>query len=113
MAKVQLRRPSYLCVGAFGEGRASGATGYLEYDKGVVRVRRILSVLLEALGRPIGHGCWVDPMMRGSRDALGGEEVECLPKHRGSAQLGTTVVGKDGVSAPRHSRAGFIGCLLA
>jgi hypothetical protein len=69
-------------------------------------VRRILSVLLEALGRPIGHNCWVDPIMRGSGNALGGEKGECLPKHRGSAQLGSTVVGKDGVSAPRHSRAG-------
>jgi hypothetical protein len=69
-------------------------------------VRRILSILLEALGRPIGHSCWVDPMMRGSGDALGGEKVERLPKHCGSAQLGSTVVGMDGVSAPRHSRAG-------
>jgi hypothetical protein len=71
-------------------------------------VRRILSVLLEALGRPIGHGCWVDPMMRGSGKASGGEKVERLPKHRGSAQFGTAVVGKDGVSSLRYSHAGGI-----
>ena len=65
-------------MGAFGWGRASGATGYLEYGKGVVRVRRILSVLLEvleALGRPIGHGCWIEPLMLGG-NALGGTEEE-------------------------------------
>jgi hypothetical protein len=73
-----------------------------------VRVRRILSVLLEALGRPIGHGCWVDPMMRGSGDALGGEEVERLHKYRGSAQLGTTVVGKDGVSGTAAFSRGIV-----
>jgi hypothetical protein len=66
-------------------------------------VRRILSVLLGALGRPIGHGCWVDPMMRGRGNPLGGVEVECLPERHDPAQLGTTVVGKDGLSATRHS----------
>ena len=65
-------------------------------------MRGILSALLEALGRPIGHGCWVDPMMRGRGNASGGVDVECLPEHRNPAQLGTTVVGKVGVSAPRH-----------
>jgi hypothetical protein len=69
-------------------------------------VRRILSVLSEASGRPIGHGCWVDPMMRGSGNTLGSMEAECLPEHHDPARLGTTVVEKDGVSAPRTSRAG-------
>jgi hypothetical protein len=64
-------------------------------------VRRILSVLLEALGRPIGYGCWVDPTMRGRGNTVGSVEVECPPEHHDLAQLGTTVVGKDGVSAPR------------
>jgi hypothetical protein len=65
-------------------------------------VRRILLVLLGALGRPIGHGCWVDPMVRGRGNTLGGVEVECPPEHHDPAQLGTTVVGKDGLSATRH-----------
>jgi len=69
-------------------------------------VRGILSFLLEALGRPIGHGCWVYPMMRGRGNTSGGVDVECLPEHRNPAQLGTTVVGKVGVSAPRHSHVG-------
>jgi hypothetical protein len=69
-------------------------------------VRRILSILSEALGRPIGHGCWVDPMMRGRGNTLGGVQEECPPEHRGPAKLGTKVVGKDGVSAPQHSRTG-------
>ena len=54
-------------------------------------MRRISSVLSEALGRPIGHGCWVEPMVLGSAGA------GCLAKHHDPAQLGTTVVGKDGV----------------
>lgn len=45
-------------------------------------MRGILSALLEALGRPIGHGCWVDPMMRGRGNASGDVEVEYLPQHR-------------------------------
>ena len=65
-------------------------------------MRRILSVLLEALGRPIGQGSWVDPMMRGRGNTLEGVEVECLPEHHDPAQLGTTVEGKDGLSATRH-----------
>jgi hypothetical protein len=64
-------------------------------------VRRILSVLLEALGRPIGYGCWVDPTMRGRANTVGSVEVECPPEHHDLAQLGRTVIGKDGVSAPR------------
>ena len=64
-------------------------------------MRRILSVLLEALGRPIGYGCWVDPTMRGRANTVGSVEVECPPEHHDLAQLGRTVVGKDGVSAPR------------
>jgi hypothetical protein len=44
-------------------------------------VRRILSVLLEALGRPIGYGCWVDPTMRGRANTVGSVEVECPPEH--------------------------------
>jgi hypothetical protein len=66
-------------------------------------VRRILSVLLEALRRPIGHGCWVDPTTRGRGHTLGSVQAECPPEYRDPAQLGTTVVGKDGVSAPRYS----------
>jgi len=53
------------------------------------------------LGRPIGYGCWVDPTMRGRGNTVGSVEVECPPEHHDLAQLGTTVVGKDGVSAPR------------
>ena len=64
-------------------------------------MRRILSVLLEALGHPIGYGCWVDPTMRGRANTVGSVEVECPPEHYDLAQLGRTVVGKDGVSAPR------------
>jgi hypothetical protein len=69
-------------------------------------VRRILSILLEALGRPIGHGCWVDPMMPGRGHTSGGVQEERPPKHRDPAQICTTVVGKDSVNAPRPSRAG-------
>jgi hypothetical protein len=69
-------------------------------------VRRISSVLSEALGRPIGPGCWVDPMMGGSANTVGSVEAQCPPKHHDPAQLGTTVVGKDGVRAPRPPRAG-------
>ena len=65
-------------------------------------MRRILSVLLGALGRPIGHGCWVDPMVQGRGNTLGGVEVECLPERHDPARPGTTVVGKDGPSATRH-----------
>jgi hypothetical protein len=68
-------------------------------------VRRILSVLSEALGRPIGQGCWVDPMVLGSANTVGSAEAGSLAKHHGPAQLGTTMVGKDG-GAPRPSRAG-------
>ena len=53
---------------------------------------RILSVLSEALGRPIGHGCWVDPMTGGRANTLGDVEAECPPEHHDPAQLGTTVV---------------------
>jgi len=56
-------------------------------------VRRISSVLLEALGRPIGQGCWVDPMMGGRANTLGDVEAECPPEHHDRARLGTTVVG--------------------
>jgi hypothetical protein len=56
-------------------------------------VRRILSVFSEALGRPIGHGCWVDPMMGGRANTLGDVEAGCPPEHHDPAQLGTTVVG--------------------
>ena len=69
-------------------------------------MRRILSVLSEALGRPIGHGCWVDPMMRGIGNTLWGVQEEYPPEHRGPAKLGTKVVGKESVSAPQHSRMG-------
>jgi hypothetical protein len=56
-------------------------------------VRRILSVLSEALGRPIGQECWVDPMMGGRANTLGDVEAEDPPEHHDPAQLGTTVVG--------------------
>ena len=57
-------------------------------------MRRILSVLSEALGRPIGQGCWVDPMMGGSGNTVGHVEAECPPEHHDPARLGTTrVVG--------------------
>jgi hypothetical protein len=73
-------------------------------------VRRILSVLSEALGRPIGHGCWVYPTMGGSTNTVGRVEAECppkrLPKHHDPAQLGTTAIRKDVVSAPQPTRAG-------
>ena len=65
-------------------------------------MRRILSVLLGALGRTIGHGCWVDPMTRGRGNTFGGVEVECLPEHHDPARPGTTLVGEDGPSATRH-----------
>ena len=68
-------------------------------------MRRILSVLAEALGRPIGHGCWVDPMMGGSAKSPGRVEAECPPEHHDPARPGTTLVGKDVVSAPRPSGA--------
>jgi len=64
-------------------------------------VRGVLSALLAALGRPIGHGCWVDPMMRGRGDTSGG-----VPERRDPARLGVRNVGEDGASAPRRSRAG-------
>ena len=59
-------------------------------------MRRISSILLEALGRPIGHGCWVDPMVLVRANTLGSVEAECLAKHHDPAQLGTTMVGKVG-----------------
>jgi hypothetical protein len=48
-------------------------------------VRRILSVFSEALGRPIGHGCWVDPMMGGRANTLGDVEAGCPPEHHDPA----------------------------
>ena len=68
-------------------------------------MRRILSVLSKALGRPIGHGCWVDPTMGGSANTLGRVEAECPPEHHDPARPGTTLLGKDVVSAPRPSGA--------
>ena len=56
-------------------------------------MRRILSVLSEALERPSGQGCWVDPMMGGRANTVGSVEAECPPEHHDPAQLGTTVVG--------------------
>jgi hypothetical protein len=58
-------------------------------------VRRILlSVLLvEASGRPIGQGCWVDPMLGGRANTLGDVEAECPPEHHVLARLGRRVVG--------------------
>jgi hypothetical protein len=43
-----------------GASGATGATGYLKLyrNKGVARVRHVISILLPALGRPIGHRCW-------------------------------------------------------
>ena len=55
-------------------------------------MRRILSVLSEALGRPIGQGCWVDPMMGGRANTLGDVEAACPHEHHDRARLGTTVV---------------------
>ena len=69
-------------------------------------MRRIVSVLLEALGRPIGHGCRVDPMVGRRANKVGDVEAECPPERHDSARLGTMVVGNDGASAPRYSRAG-------
>ncbi len=74
--------------------------------KGVAGVRRILSVLSEALGRPIGHGCWVDPTMGGGANTAGRVEAECPSEYRDPARLGTAAIGEDGASAPRPSRAG-------
>ena len=54
---------------------------------------RILSVLSEALGRSIGHGCRVDPMRAGRADALGDVQAGCPPEHHDPGQLGTMVVG--------------------
>jgi hypothetical protein len=48
-------------------------------------VRRILPNLLEALGRPIGGGSWVDPMMGGRENTSGGVQEERLPKYRDPA----------------------------
>ena len=56
-------------------------------------MRRILSVLSEALGRPIVQGRWVDPMMGGRANTLGDVEAECPPEHHDPAQLGRRVVG--------------------
>ena len=52
---------------------------------------RILSVLSAALGRPIGHGCRVDPVTGGRANALGDVEAECPTEHRDPVQLGTMV----------------------
>jgi hypothetical protein len=44
-------------------------------------VRRVLLALLVALGQPIRHdGCWVEPMMRRGKSALGGVEEEHPPE---------------------------------
>jgi hypothetical protein len=69
-------------------------------------VRGVLPDLLAALGRPIGHGCWVNPVMRGKGNTIGGVQEEHLPKLRDPVQLDATIVGEDGASAPRRSRPG-------
>jgi hypothetical protein len=69
-------------------------------------VRGVLPDLLEALGRPIRHVCWVDPVMRGKGNTIGGVQEEHLPKRRDPVQLDATIVGEDGSSAPQRSRPG-------
>ena len=39
-------------------------------------MRRVLSVLLVALGRPISRGCWIEPPMQATNGFGGLEGVE-------------------------------------
>jgi hypothetical protein len=94
----------------FGAGGASGATGYLVNSEEVARVRRVLSILLVALGRPARRGCWTtEPEWGRRRWGMGTEEERRLPK----SDYSLDETADHGVVGLRRQNGVFVAALSA